>query len=67
MSNTTEISNYALKTMLELCYGFGAEKGELKMKNRLLEGDVRRLEEVVENLKTENAALRKKYEKREGA
>ena len=65
MSNMTEISNNALKTMFDMCYGYGVEYGELKVKNLLLEGMVKDLECKVENLKTENAALRKKYEKKE--
>lgn len=48
---------------IRLAYGHGVRYGELNNECKLLNAKVCELENKVENLKTENAALRKKYEK----
>lgn len=45
-------------------YSFGQDYGELLSENKRLEAKLFKLEETIENLKTENATLRKKCEKK---
>lgn len=48
-------------------YSFGKEYGELMSENKHLDARLFKLEETIENLKAENATLRKKCEKKEQA